>query len=118
LPGIKNRDFGVTSPIIENFEKMLLAGRDGALLRFGLGNEYFKIAEFNSAVKHFTQAVALDADYSAAWKMLGKSLAESGRNVEAVTAYQKGIAAAEKKGDKQAAKEMAVFLKRLGGPTA
>jgi tetratricopeptide (TPR) repeat protein len=108
----------VTSPIIENFEKMLLAGRDGALLRFGLGNEYFKMAEFNSAILHFTQAVALDADYSAAWKMLGKALVESGRQQDAIKAYANGIAAAEKKGDKQAAKEMAVFLKRLGGPAA
>jgi tetratricopeptide (TPR) repeat protein len=104
----------VTSPIIKNFEKMLSDGRDGALLRFGLGNEYFKAAEFDSAIRHFSKAVELDADYSAAWKMLGKSQAEMARPVEAKTAFVKGIAAAEKKGDKQAAKEMAVFLKRLG----
>ncbi len=108
----------MTSPIIENFEKMLLAGRDGALLRFGLGNEYFKLAAYPSAITHFTQAVALDASYSAAWKMLGKALVAAGRHDEAITAYQHGIAAAEKKGDKQAAKEMTVFLKRLGGLAA
>jgi Flp pilus assembly protein TadD len=106
-------ELSVSSLIIENFEKMLVAGRDGALLRFGLGNEYFKAAKFSSAIKHFSKAVELDADYSAAWKMLGKSLVESGQVSEAQTAYQKGITAAEKKGDKQAAKEMAVFLKRL-----
>ncbi|MGB8337975.1 MAG: tetratricopeptide repeat protein [Burkholderiales bacterium] len=108
----------MSSQIIENFEKMLSAGRDGALLRFGLGNEYFKGAEFAKAITHFSKAVEQDADYSAAWKMLGKSLVEAGRKDEALIAYQKGIAAAEKKGDKQAAKEMAVFLKRLGSHTA
>jgi Flp pilus assembly protein TadD len=104
----------VTRQIIENFEKMLGAGRDGALLRFGLGNEYFKVGEFSSAITHFSKAVELDADYSAAWKMLGKALVEAKHHEEAKLAYVKGIAAAEKKGDKQAAKEMAVFLKRLG----
>jgi Flp pilus assembly protein TadD len=104
----------VTSQIITNLEKMLSDGRDGALLRFGLGNEYFKAAEFESAMAHFSKAVELDADYSAAWKMLGKSLTQLKRDNEAKTAYVTGIAAAEKKGDKQAAKEMAVFLTRLG----
>jgi Flp pilus assembly protein TadD len=104
----------VTSQLIKNLEKMLSDGRDGALLRFGLGNEYFKAAEFDAAITHFSKAVELDADYSAAWKMLGKSLAEMKRDNDAKTAYTQGIAAAEKKGDKQAAKEMAVFLKRLG----
>lgn len=104
----------MTSQIIANLEKMLLAGRDSALLRFGLGNEYFKAANFNSALSHFSKAVELDADYSAAWKMLGKCLVEAGRTDDARAAYGQGIVAAQKKGDKQAAKEMAVFLKRLG----
>ncbi len=92
---------------------MLLAGRDGALLRFGLGNEYFKTADYNKAIEHFSKAVELDAGYSAAWKMLGKALVETSRDDEAISAYQSGIAAAELKGDKQAAKEMQVFLKRI-----
>ncbi len=45
--------------------------------------------------------------------MLGKALAETGRNQEALKAYRDGIAAAEKKGDKQAMKEMQVFARRL-----
>jgi predicted Zn-dependent protease len=65
--------------------------------------------------------VAQDAEYSAAWKLLGKALAEPGASVEAAEAYRSGIAAAERRGDKQAAKEMTVFLRRLekatgGGP--
>ena len=45
--------------------------------------------------------------------MLGKSLAETQRNEEALAAYRQGIAAAQKKGDRQAEKEMTVFAKRL-----
>jgi predicted NBD/HSP70 family sugar kinase len=45
--------------------------------------------------------------------MLGKALAEAGRGQEALDAYRDGIAAAAKKGDKQAMKEMQVFARRL-----
>ena len=38
---------------------------------------------------------------------------EANRPDEALDAYRKGIEAAEKKGDKQAGKEMAVYARRL-----
>ena len=57
--------------------------------------------------------MAQDPGYSAAWKLLGKSLDESGDAVAAAGAYRSGIEAATRRGDKQAAKEMTVFLKRL-----
>ena len=99
--------------MIDKLEKMLADGRDSALLRFSLGNEYSKLGQFDQAAAHLQQAVVHDPNYSAAWKLLGKALNEAGRLPEALTAYQSGIAVAEKKGDKQAAKEMAVFAKRI-----
>ena len=54
-----------------------------------------------------------DPNYSAAWKLLGKALAESGAAAEALEAYERGIAVAEARGDKQAAKEMTVFARRM-----
>jgi predicted Zn-dependent protease len=102
--------------MIENFEKMLAGGKDSPLLRFSLGNEYMKAEDTAKASEHLRAAVALDAGYSAAWKLLGKALAQQHDVAGAIEAYQHGIAAAEAKGDKQAAKEMAVFLKRLQMP--
>ena len=99
--------------MIENFEKMLADGKDSPLLRFSLGNEYMKADNAASASGHLRAAVALDAGYSAAWKLLGKALTQLGEVEGASEAYRQGIAAAEAKGDKQAAKEMTVFLKRL-----
>ena len=100
--------------MIENFEKMLAAGKDNPLLRFSLGSEYLKAGDIDRAVPHLRAAVAQDANYSAAWKLLGKALVETGDVAGAREAYGSGIVAATAKGDKQAAKEMAVFLKRLG----
>ena len=102
------------SPALANFEKMLAAGRDGALLRFSLGNEYLKAGDPMRAAEHLARAVALDPNYTAAWKLYGKALAASGRETEARAAYRDGIAVAKARGNKQAEKEMQVFAKRLG----
>jgi uncharacterized protein HemY len=56
---------------------MLAAGRDNPLLRFSLGSEYLKNNELARAAEHFRAAVAQDAHYTAAWKLLGKCLAQS-----------------------------------------
>ena len=98
---------------LSNFERMLAGGKDGALLRFGLGNEYFRRGELEAAVEHLRRAVGFDPDYSAAWKLLGKALNAAGRIDDARAAWNDGIAAAQRKGDKQALREMQVFVRRL-----
>jgi Tfp pilus assembly protein PilF len=101
------------SAALLQLQKLLDGGKDNALLRFGLGFEYLRAGDAGTAVLHLQQAVAYDPAYSAAWKMLGKALTQVGRNDEALSAYRNGIIAAEKKGDKQAMKEMQVFARRL-----
>lgn len=103
----------MTSPALQNLQKMLAAGKDNALLRFSLGNEHLKLGDAQAAAEHFRAAVTHDSQYSAAWKLLGKALAETGQLQEALDAYRKGTAVAEEKGDKQAAKEMTVFARRI-----
>jgi Tfp pilus assembly protein PilF len=103
----------VNSDAIANFERLLAAGRDGALLRFSLGSEYLKVSDAPAAAKHLEQAVALDPGFSAAWKLLGRALTECGHFEQALAAYERGISIAEQKGDLQAAKEMAVFARRI-----
>ena len=61
--------------LAENFEKMLAAGKDSALLRFSLGNAYLQAGDHARAASHLDAAVAQDAGYSAAWKLLGKARA-------------------------------------------
>jgi Tfp pilus assembly protein PilF len=99
--------------MLEGLEKMLAKGVDNAVLRFGLGKGYLDAGEFARAAEHFRRCVAFDANYSAAWKLLGKALLEQGDRSAAEQAWQQGIAAAQAHGDKQAEKEMSVFLKRL-----
>ena len=98
---------------LENFEKMLAAGKDGALLRFSLGNEHLKSGDASRATEHLARAVALDPEFTAAWKLYGKALAAAGRDGDALAAYRTGIEVAARRGDKQAEKEMRVFARRL-----
>ena len=96
-------------------EKLIADGRDSALLRLGLGDLYRKQGNLKLAIEHLRAAVAMDSGYSGAWKGLAKALAAAGKSVDAIAAYQKGIEAAQANGDKQAEREMRVFLKRLEG---
>jgi predicted Zn-dependent protease len=102
-----------TSAIIENLEKLLGGRRDGPLLRYSLGSEHLKAGDWAQAARRLREAVDRDANHSAAWKLLGKALAEGGQGSEALAAYERGIAVAEARGDVQAAREMRVFARRL-----
>ena len=99
--------------LIANLERMLENGRDDALLRYSLGNEYLKAGDPERSAVNLARAVAQDPGYSAAWKLYGKALSACGRLREALAAFDQGMAAAQGKGDIQAAKEMQVFRKRV-----
>ena len=99
--------------IIANLEKMLGGPRDGALLRYSLGSEWLKAGDPARAVEFLRSAVERDPNHSAAWKLLGKALAENGERNASEDAFEQGIRVAQARGDIQAAKEMAVFAKRL-----
>ena len=103
----------MASVSIDSLERMIGTPRDSALLRFSLGMEYLKLEESARAIEYLRQAVAKDAGYSAAWRALGKALEAAGQDEDALAAYRDGIAAAQKKGDKQAGKEMTVFARRI-----
>lgn len=108
----------MTSPTIANLQKLLGTPRDGALLRYSLGNEFLKAGDAAAAAAQLREAVARDPAYSAAWKLLGRALADSGNEAQALEAWRHGIAAAQAKGDKQAEKEMTVFARRIEKKTS
>lgn len=99
--------------LTENLEKMLESGKDDALLRFGLGNAYFQNKDYARAIEHLEKALEFDQAYSAAWKLLGKAHMRLDELDTAGRVFQAGIGHAEEKGDKQAVREMQVFLKKI-----
>lgn len=87
--------------------------RDGALLRFSLGNALLGDGQPAEAAAELRRALDFDAGYSAAWKLLGKACLAMDDRAGAAQAWRQGITAAGQRGDKQAQKEMSVFLRRL-----
>lgn len=101
------------TPLVARLRAQLGGPRDGALLRFSLGNALFAANDDEGAVRELRAALEFDPAYSAAWKLLGHALARSGDANAAADAWQRGIDVANARGDIQAGKEMTVFLKRL-----
>jgi predicted Zn-dependent protease len=99
--------------LIASLRKQCDGPRDGALLRFSLGNALLADGEPQAAIDELRCALGFDPAYSAAWKLLGKACLAAGQPQAAAEAWQSGIAAAAQRGDKQAEKEMSVFLRRL-----
>lgn len=103
----------MNTALIDSLRAQCGGPRDGALLRFSLGNALLSAGDHIAAIEELRRAVAFDPAYSAAWKLLGKACLAADDKASAVDAWQKGIAAARQRGDKQAEKEMAVFLRRI-----
>ena len=98
---------------VERLRHLCGGPRDGALLRMSLANALIASGQAQAAVTELRQALTFDPDYSAAWKVLGNTLATSSDSSGARDAFECGIDAATRRGDKQAVKEMQVFLRRL-----
>ena len=101
------------STLIDNLRRQCDGPRDGALLRFSLGNALLGEGDAAAAIIQLERSLTFDPAYSAAWKLLGRACLDAGRPEAAADAWRRGIAAASHRGDKQAEKEMTVFLRRL-----
>ena len=99
--------------IVERLKQALSSGSESAQLRFGLATALSSRGEHDEALEHVRVAVELDPDYSAAWRLLGRTYVELGNNAEAERAFEQGIVVAERRGDRQLVKEMKVFLARV-----
>jgi len=97
----------------ESLEKMLAKGVDNPLLRFGVGKAGLDEGNGAEAAEHLARCVEQDPKYSAASKLLGKAHQLQGDLAAARRAWEDAIVAAQAHGDKQAEKEMTVFLKKL-----
>lgn len=97
----------------DRLRALLADGKDAASLRVSLAQACLARDDIIEALTHLERAVALDSDYSAAWKLYGRTLLQAKRENEAAAAWKRGIRVAARRGDRQAEREMKVFLRRL-----
>ena len=101
---------------VDSLRAQLGGPRDGALLRYLLGTALLDAGDAIGAITQLHVALDFDANYSAAWKLLGKACLAANDPPAAADAWRQGIAVADARGDVQAAKEMRVFLARAQRP--
>jgi Tfp pilus assembly protein PilF len=100
------------SEFLQRLLNQLEAGRDSALLRLSLAQTLLA-TDPEQALDHAERALAFDPKYTAALKARARALDLSGQTDAAISAYEQAIAVAAERGDKQAEREMQVWLKRL-----
>jgi predicted Zn-dependent protease len=98
---------------IDSLLKLVGTARDSAMLRLTLARLLAAQGDPVRAESHLQAATLMDGNYTAAWKELGRLRQQNNNSEGAAEAWRQGIAVARAKGDKQAEREMTVFLKRL-----
>jgi predicted Zn-dependent protease len=80
------------------------------MIWYGLANEYVKLERWPEAVDALQRTVALNADYTSAYQMLGTALMKQGRREEARLAWTEGVQVAERTGAWNARQHMERLL--------
>lgn len=88
------------------FEEVLEIDPDDALATYGMGAAHMQLNDYEKAVPYLERAAELQQDYSVAFLNLGKCLEFLGQTETAMETYQRGIAAANRKGDLMPMREM------------
>jgi uncharacterized protein HemY len=82
---------------------------------YGLGSEYFKQEEWAKAAAALRRVIEINADYTAAYQMLGSALMNHGEREEARRIWQEGIKTAERTGAWKAGQHMQGLLSDSSG---
>jgi predicted Zn-dependent protease len=98
---------------IEVFRKMLVAEPNNTTVRFGLANELLKLERWDEAAQELQTYLNQTDDQGNAYGKLAQALDRLGRTEEARTAYQQGIAAANRHGHPGMAQEFEMALEDL-----
>ena len=80
------------------------------MIWYGLANEYVKLERWLEAVDALQRTIALNADYTSAYQMLGTALMKQGRREEARVAWTEGIQVAARTGAWNARQHMERLL--------
>jgi predicted Zn-dependent protease len=80
------------------------------MIWYGLANEYVKLERWPEAVDALRRTVAINADYTSAYQMLGTSLMKLGQREEARLAWTEGVEVAARTGAWNARQHMERLL--------
>jgi predicted Zn-dependent protease len=103
---------------IDAFRSLLEEQPDEAMVWYGLANEYLKLERWADAVEALQNVIRCNADYTAAYQMLGNALLGQGKADEARRIWTEGIAVATRTGAWNARGHMERLLAQNPGEAA
>ncbi len=98
---------------LEQLQKMLEKQPDDAFLLYGIAMEYKKSEQFDEALRLLGRVSEVDPGHGYAWFQKGQIQEAKGDITAAKSAYEAGIAAAQKSGDAHARSELEGALSML-----
>jgi predicted Zn-dependent protease len=100
----------VSQERIEAFKAMVEQQPEQEMVWYGLANEYAKLERWDEAADALARVLKLNADFTAAYQMLGTALMNVGRREEARRAWAEGIEVANRTGAWKARQHMEGLL--------
>ncbi len=94
-------------------KEFLAQNPNDSFARYGLALEYVKAGQVETALAEFRKITETNPDYVAAYQMAAQTLAQQGRNEEAIKMLADGIACARRIGNNHAMSEMEGLLQEL-----
>src|SRR5215813_7048034 len=92
---------------------LLTQDPNNAFARYGLAMEFSNTGDFERALEEFEKLLDRNPDYVPGYHMCAQTLVKAGRDDQAKSTLESGIAAARRKGDSHAEAEMAALLEEL-----
>jgi len=106
----------MTTDRVQALRAILQQNPADTLARYGLAMEHVRAAELEEAVAEFESLLAAVPDYLYAYYHAGQALEKLGRVDDAMRMYERGILAAQHKGDPHALAELERARGELGPP--
>ena len=98
---------------LQQIQEMLADDPNDPTLRYMLAMEYVSAGDDTQAVGCFQDLISAFPDYVPAYMQAGRALVRQGKDDEARTIFEQGIAAAQQKQDFHARDEMSGMLAEL-----
>jgi predicted Zn-dependent protease len=98
---------------IAGLKEILAIDPKNSFARYGIAMELANRGETEASLEEFSTLLVNDPDYTAGYFMAAQTLANVGRNPEAIERLQAGVASAKRTGNSHALSEMQAMLGEL-----
>lgn len=98
---------------IEQIRALIADDPHDAMLRFALGNEHFRLAQYAEAIEALTAAIDIDPEYAFVYVQLAESYERSGRIELARQTIEAGRGPAARNGDPNLMRQLDEIAARL-----